>query len=97
MNELIDAIFEAVKSKYKIVSTPRNQLGEQLMQKWVVFREQESDKLKQVQFIVEEDIKTFTSFKLDPAGKSALTVLRHLGRIKEHRSEGWVRLVIHSA
>lgn len=33
------------------------------------------------------------SFKLDPTGRSILSILRHLGRIKEIRSVGTIRYV----
>lgn len=36
-------------------------------------------------FIVDGDIKEFTHFKMDSVGRSVLTILRHVGRIKEIR------------
>lgn len=36
-------------------------------------------------FIVDGDIKEFTNFKMDSVGRSVLTILRHVGRIKEIR------------
>lgn len=42
-------------------------------------------------FIVEEDIKEFSTLKMDSVGRAILTVLRHCGRIKEIRGSGHTR------
>jgi len=46
-------------------------------------------------FVVEGDIRdSKEKFKLDPAGRAVVTILRHLGRIKEVRGGGQTRYVI---
>ena len=48
---------------------------------------------------LQKDIKdkhpwSASTFKLDPAGRSVIAILRHLGRIKEVRGGGHTRLVV---
>lgn len=50
-------------------------------------------------FITEKDVKdkepwSKSSFRLDPAGRNVIAIMRHLGRIKEVRGGGHTRMVI---
>ena len=93
INSCIDAIHETLTQKYKILAMPRAGMGESTMKKYKAFKEVETADTKNLHFFIEEDLKLFTQFKLDPAGRGAIAILRHLNRLKEHRSGGVVRFI----
>ena len=50
------------------------------------FKEAEHRAVDGKLFVVEAVIKMFTSFKLDSAGRTCLSILRHCGRFKVSRT-----------
>ena len=64
------------------------------MKKYNAYKDTETDDTKSVCYFVEEDLKTSTEFKMDAPGRACLAVLRHLGRIKEHRGAGILRYIV---
>ena len=63
------------------------------MKKWTIFKDQETDETKGHHFFVEDDLRSLGKYKLDASGKAALTVLRHLGRLREVRGDGLIRYI----
>lgn len=94
INECVDAVNAALAAKYKLIAAPRATLGEPQMNKLVQFRSQESDDLKGSYFILEDDIKSFTSYKFDNTARTCMLVLRNLRRLRDHRTGGINRHVV---
>ena len=57
-----------------------------------------TEELKNKCFITEKDVKDYApqgcQFRLDPAGRSVISILRHLNRMKEMRGGGITRFVL---
>ena len=94
LNKSIDVLNKAVAEKYKILRTPRAKLGDMAMNMYVQFKELELDELEGKFFFVDADIKQLAAGRID---RNAMTILRHLHRIVEHRSKGCVRYIIQPA
>ena len=93
VNEIVDAVHVAMVEKYRILNTPRNKLGQQAMEQWRRFREQEVKETAGQRFFIEDDLRTFTDIQVNSAVRSSMVVLRHLGRLREVRGSGVTRLV----
>eukprot|EP01137_Pigoraptor_chileana_P018995 Opistho-2@6359 len=100
VNQAIDAIHAAIASKYKIIATPRRQLGEAVLKKLKEYRAAENEETAREFFFVEEDLRGEGSAGAagakagDVVNKTHLTVLRHLGRLRENRGGGYLRHVL---
>lgn len=95
INEVIDAVHRALAAKYEILATPRSQLGEPAMKRYKAFKEAEDDELGADLFFLEPELRELGGYKGQT--KAALTILRHLHRIREHRSRSFVRYLPASA
>lgn len=85
VNTAIDELNKAFSEKYKVLGMKRTTLNDLNKKRYERYKEQESKDTKGEHFIVDGDIKEFTNFKMDSVGRSVLTILRHVGRIKEIR------------
>ena len=94
VNSCVDAINATLAGKYKILHAPRSTLGEPQMKKLIVFREQDCDDIRGSPFFVEDDIKAFSSIKMDNVTKACLLVMRCVKRLRDHRSGGLHRYVL---
>ncbi|XP_078313426.1 SKA complex subunit 1-like [Crassostrea virginica] len=91
VNTAIDELNKAFSEKYKVLGMKRTTLNDLNKKRYERYKEQETKDTKGEHFIVDTDIKEFTSFKMDSVGRSVLTILRHCGRMKEIRGGGLTR------
>ncbi len=107
VNDCITVIHNVLAAKYKILAQPRASLSAPVLKKYNAFRDAETDDTKGTStqsqpmlistgmfFFTEDEIKMLSEYKLDPSARTCLSVLRALGRLKEHRSAGFVRYVV---
>jgi hypothetical protein len=96
MQDAVGALNELIGAKYRLLRLPPATLKEPQRRQVQAHRAAEADAPEGVWFVTEDDIKEANSpaLRLDPAGRGILCMLRHLGRIQEHRSKGCVRFVL---
>lgn len=91
LNAAIDELNKPFQEKYKILAMKRSALNDANRKRFEKFKLQETKDTSGEYFIVDEDIKEFSTLKMDSVGRAILTVLRHCGRIKEIRGSGHTR------
>ncbi|XP_020033771.1 SKA complex subunit 1 [Castor canadensis] len=94
INDVIKEINKAVVGKYKIMHQPKasmNSVNRNLYQRFI---NEETKDTKGHFFIVEADIKEFTTLKADKRFYTILNILRHCRRLSEVRGGGLTRYVI---
>ncbi|XP_058212725.1 spindle and kinetochore-associated protein 1 homolog [Rhododendron vialii] len=85
VNAVINEMSTYAEANAQLITAPRKKLSENMLDKALELREIGStEAVKGKHFFLETDIKG-PSLKLDNTGKAILTVLRHLGRIRETR------------
>uniref|UniRef100_A0A8C9A551 SKA complex subunit 1 n=1 Tax=Prolemur simus TaxID=1328070 RepID=A0A8C9A551_PROSS len=94
INEVIKEINKAVISKYKIVHQPKKSMNSVARNLYHRFMDEETKDTKGHYFIVEADIKEFTTLKVDKKFHVFLNILRHCRRLSEVRGGGLTRYVI---
>ena len=94
VNVAVDALFDALTAKYAVASKKRTKIPDHQMAMWTAFKDAETNETKGKAFIVDDDIRNLTKFKLDSAaGRQCIQVLRSLGRFTEVRGGGFTRYV----
>lgn len=88
INNAVDEVNKAIETKYSLMTRPRAKLSEFDMKIVTACKLQENKETKGFYFVVDNDIKRWSNMKLDPAGRSMLTVLRTLKRLREIRGPG---------
>lgn len=94
INDVIKEINKAVVSKYKIVHQPKKSMNSVTRNLYQRFINEETKDTKGHYFIVEADIKEFTTLKADKRFHVILNILRHCRRLSEVRGGGLTRYVI---
>ncbi|XP_004461450.2 SKA complex subunit 1 [Dasypus novemcinctus] len=94
INDVIKEINKAVISKYKILYQPKKSMNSVARNLYHRFIDEETKDTKGHYFIVEADIKEFTSLKVDKKFHGMLNILRHCRRISEIRGQGLTRYAI---
>ncbi|XP_003474094.1 spindle and kinetochore-associated protein 1 [Cavia porcellus] len=94
INDVIKEINKAVVSKYKIVHQPKKSMNSVTRNLYQRFVDEEIKDTKGRYFIVEADIKEFTTLKADKRFYGILNILRHCRRLSEVRGGGLTRYVI---
>ncbi|KFO34396.1 Spindle and kinetochore-associated protein 1 [Fukomys damarensis] len=94
INDVIKEINKAVVSKYKIVHQPKKSMNSVTRNLYQRFINEETKDTKGQYFIVEADIKEFTTLKADKRFHVILNILRHCRRLSEVRGGGLTRYVI---
>ncbi|KAG5565507.1 hypothetical protein RHGRI_001410 [Rhododendron griersonianum] len=85
VNAVINEMSTYAEANAQLITAPRKKLSDNMFDKALELREIGStEAVKGKHFFLETDIKG-PSLKLDNTGKAILTVLRHLGRIRETR------------
>ena len=82
---------KALGAKYAILHTPASQLrtlAESDRKRHSVYKSLQTDEVRGMYFISEEDLKSVHAIKNDATGKNLIAVLRHVGRIKEFKHGG---------
>uniref|UniRef100_A0A8I3WZQ5 SKA complex subunit 1 n=1 Tax=Callithrix jacchus TaxID=9483 RepID=A0A8I3WZQ5_CALJA len=94
INDVIKEINKAVMSKYKILYQPKKSMNSVARNLYHRFINEETKDTKGHYFIVEADIKEFTTLKVDKKFHVILSILRHCRRLSEVRGGGLTRYVI---
>ncbi|XP_053427727.1 spindle and kinetochore-associated protein 1 [Nycticebus coucang] len=94
INDVIKEINKAVISKYKILHQPKKSMNSVARNLYHRFIDEETKDTKGHYFIVEADIKEFTTLKVDKKFHMLLSILRHCRRLSEVRGGGLTRYVI---
>lgn len=94
INDVIKEINKAVLGKYKILHQPKKSMSSVARNLYQRFMDEETKDTKGHYFIVEADIKEFTSLKVDKRFHVILNILRHCRRLSEVRGGGLTRYVI---
>ncbi|KAM5222139.1 SKA complex subunit 1 [Ctenodactylus gundi] len=94
INDVIKEINKAVISKYKIVHQPKRSMNSVTRNLYHRFINEETKDTKGTYFVVEADIKEFTTLKVDKRFHVILNILRHCRRLSEVRGGGLTRYVI---
>uniref|UniRef100_A0A2K6KT18 SKA complex subunit 1 n=3 Tax=Colobinae TaxID=9569 RepID=A0A2K6KT18_RHIBE len=94
INDVIKEINKAVISKYKILHQPKKSMNSVARNLYHRFIDEETKDTKGRYFIVEADIKEFTTLKVDKKFHVLLNILRHCRRLSEVRGGGLTRYVI---
>ncbi|EHB13388.1 Spindle and kinetochore-associated protein 1 [Heterocephalus glaber] len=94
INDVIKEINKAVVNKYKIVHQPKKSMNSVTRNLYQRFINEETKDTKGHFFIVEADIKEFTTLKADKRFHVILNILRHCRRLSEVRGGGLTRYVI---
>ncbi|XP_063605511.1 spindle and kinetochore-associated protein 1-like [Penaeus indicus] len=88
VNVAIDEVNKTLETKYTLLRRPRAKLSEVDMKVVMACRQQENQETKGLYFVVDNDIKRWSGLKLDSNGRSIMTVLRTLKRLREVRGPG---------
>ncbi|XP_055994004.1 spindle and kinetochore-associated protein 1 [Sorex fumeus] len=94
INDVIKEINTAVVSKYKILHQPKKSMSSVARNLYHRFMDEETKDTKGHYFIVEADIKEFTTLKVDKKFHGIMSILRHCRRLSEVRGKGLTRYVI---
>ncbi|EDL82906.1 similar to RIKEN cDNA 2810433K01 (predicted), isoform CRA_c [Rattus norvegicus] len=94
INDVIKEINKAVVSKYKIIHQPKASMSSVKRNLYQRFINEETKDTKGRHFIVEADIKEFTTLKVDKKFHVIMNILRHCQRLSEVRGGGLTRYVI---
>uniref|UniRef100_A0A2K5TPC8 SKA complex subunit 1 n=1 Tax=Macaca fascicularis TaxID=9541 RepID=A0A2K5TPC8_MACFA len=94
INDVIKEMNKAVISKYKILHQPKKSMNSVARNLYHRFIDEETKDTKGRYFIVEADIKEFTTLKVDKKFHVLLNILRHCRRLSEVRGGGLTRYVI---
>ncbi|XP_008584692.1 PREDICTED: spindle and kinetochore-associated protein 1 isoform X2 [Galeopterus variegatus] len=83
INDVIKEINKAIISKYKILHQPKKSMNSLARNLYHRFIDEETKDTKGHYFIVEADIKEFTTLKVDKKFHMLLNILRHCRRLSE--------------
>merc|ERR1739842_162766 len=88
VNNIVDKLNKTMETKYTLLRRPRAKASDFEMKLIAGCKKHENNETKGLYFVVDEDLKRWSSLKLDPAVRSMLTVLRTLKRLREVRGPG---------
>ncbi|KAK6178908.1 hypothetical protein SNE40_011390 [Patella caerulea] len=94
VNSLVDELNKTFIAKYKILHMKKSTMNDISRKRFENYKIQENKDTEGVYFVVEVDIKDFSSVKMDAITRSILTTLRHCGRIREVRGGKLTRYAI---
>ncbi|KAK7116830.1 SKA complex subunit 1-like [Littorina saxatilis] len=93
-NTVVDELNKAFTAKYKLMKIKKSTMNDSQRKRWDTLKMQESKDTKGVFFLVEDDIKEWSSLKMSKETRTFLTLLRHCGRLCEIRGGGHVRYAL---
>ncbi|CAN8000686.1 unnamed protein product [Ixodes hexagonus] len=96
LNKCVDAFNRALATKYELFSRPKAQLRDNQWTKLNAFKSQETRETKGVKFVTESDLKAARGgpFETSKAVTNFVVVMRHCGRLREVRGQGFVRYAV---
>ncbi|CAI6348891.1 unnamed protein product [Macrosiphum euphorbiae] len=90
VNVVIDGINIALENKYEILQKPRNLLKKKDQDIYNTWKIQQNDVGQGQYFVTADDISRFGETKVDKTTLNIIPILRHLKRLKESRTGGFV-------
>jgi len=90
----VDEIEVVLREKYALLSIPIGKMTEKMMKRYKAFKDQENNETKGRFFFSDSDLRQCKHLRVDATGKAILTVLRHLGRIRNARGSGVTKYII---
>ena len=96
LNEAVEALNTMYAEKYQILSMPPAKMKESVRRRYLAYKDAEAEGTEGYWFVTDDDIKQADTpaLRLDTAGRAMLCMLRHLGRLQEHRSKGVTRYIM---
>ncbi|XP_071545992.1 SKA complex subunit 1-like [Panulirus ornatus] len=88
INNAVDQVNKTLETKYALMSRPRSKVSEIDMRIVTACKRQENQETRGLHFVVDDDIKRWSRLKMDSTGRSQLTLLRTLKRVREVRGPG---------
>jgi len=82
VNLAVEEIHQILTEKYKLLAKSTSKLNESSNKKYKQYKDQETKDTKGLYFFTEHDLKNTNYLKVDATGKSILTLLIQLGRLK---------------
>ncbi|KAF0730394.1 spindle and kinetochore-associated protein 1-like [Aphis craccivora] len=90
VNVVIDGINIALENKYEILRKPRNVLKKKDQDMYNTWKIQQNNVGQGQYFVTADDISRFGETKVDKTTLNIIPILRHLKRLKESRTGGFV-------
>ncbi|KAM9508465.1 SKA complex subunit 1 isoform 1-T1 [Guaruba guarouba] len=94
INAVVNNLNKAMMAKYKIRHQAPGSMNTADRALYYRYIKEENKDTEGCYFIVEDDIKLFTSMKMDKRFHQILIILRHCQRLREIRTSGIIRYVI---
>eukprot|EP00668_Euglena_longa_P011731 GGOE01014146.1.p1 GENE.GGOE01014146.1~~GGOE01014146.1.p1 ORF type:complete len:285 (-),score=85.93 GGOE01014146.1:178-978(-) len=94
VNAVVDELHCFLAEKYQLLRLPYRKVPQRQFRRWQAFQADEVPDTKGQQFCTDSDLRTFQCLKLDQTGRNILTVLRHLGRLREVRTGAVTRYIV---
>ncbi|XP_072050449.1 SKA complex subunit 1-like [Amphiura filiformis] len=94
INSMVDGINLTLTTKYDLMHKVPSKLTEAKRKKYHKFKEQENKNTKGVFFFIDDDFKNYSKLKYDNTARSIITILRHVGRLREIRGGGVTRFAV---
>eukprot|EP00667_Euglena_gracilis_P016550 EG_transcript_17333 len=86
VNAVVDELHGFLAEKYRLLRLPLRKVPQRHIRRWQAFQADHAPEMKGLQFCTDADLRTFQCLKLDQTGRNILTLLRHLGRLREQRA-----------
>ncbi|XP_025076926.1 spindle and kinetochore-associated protein 1-like [Pomacea canaliculata] len=94
INFFVEELNKVFKAKYKLLKQKKSSLSEPNRARYETLKMQESKDTTGVYFVLEEDMKNWSSIKMSKETRCLITILRHCGRMCEIRSGGYLRYAL---
>lgn len=85
MAAALEELQAIIDSKYSILSMPVAKMNEKHMRRYKAYKDQENKETRGLYFFADSDLAEAKHVRTDASGKAILTVLRHLGRLRNAR------------
>lgn len=98
LNEILDQLNALFRDKHAILSIPHGDMTKAQREIFWEHKEARTNETKGKLFLCEGDLRVHkwskSKFVFNAVGRNVVTILRHLGRIKEVRGGGQTRIVL---
>jgi hypothetical protein len=98
LNYHVEQFTLLVNDKHELLSIPQAKMTKMQRDLFYEHKESNTDETRATKFILESDLRehkwSASKFSFNAIGRNVLTILRHLGHIKEIRGKGKTRIVL---
>ncbi|GAB1606470.1 spindle and kinetochore-associated protein 1-like [Argonauta hians] len=91
VNNTIKELTKCFEAKYQLMSLKKKAVPEKKKPTYDMYKAQENKETQGIYFIVDNDMKEYSSLRTDPTTRSIFVMLRHTGRLREIRGGGLLR------